>query len=52
MHKLDLLGLNFKKRNFPFSYLASGGESYIVHGSVGLLALISYVSTAHATIQN
>lgn len=52
IYKLDLSGLHFKKRIFPFSYLASGGECNIVHGSVGLSELISYVSTSHTTIHN
>jgi hypothetical protein len=52
IHKVDLSNLRFKKRIFPFSYLASGGESNIVHGSVGFLELISYVSTSHITTQN
>jgi len=52
VHKLDLSDLHFKKRIFPFSYLAPDGGSNIVHGSVGHLELTSYVSTSHTTTQN
>jgi len=52
IRKLDLSDLHFKMSIFPFSYLASGGESNIVHGSVGLLELINYVSTSHTMTQN